>query len=465
MATYRSRTNPVAAPSTPAGQFTFTAGTCSPATYAEGKYVLTDTGQDVTYTPSSTRVWRSDPTKSHTRNWKKIVQSGEISMTELNVGRETTEQFVVSRPGLIPYNPWRWGYCATGNQYQTREFGERYSTWTQNDHLGSLSNLSYQTTSTGVLSDFEEQIASVVASTQSAAFASSLSSYDVLTELAESRETLTFLRSKVEEAADAIRKFAHADEKTHRIARTLTSKELRRHADRAFRRYGSRWMELRYALMPIIYSMKDVNEMLGQRNAVYKTDRSRDRVEVNQTPPLSFPSAEFLYVTASLKADVKSTVKSAYNRGALQRILALSSFNPFKTAWEMLPLSFVVDWLWNIGDVITSQTSIDLSSQKVSCTSIKRTMIVETRLYDGAVREWPLTRPPAVYQGTPIPYKYTQIRGTDALLQTVSTESYERFLWSTPKPELTFNPYLNWKRFVDSLVLGYQPTKKLLRSL
>jgi len=222
-------------------------------------------------------------------------------------------------------------------------------------------------------------------------------------------------------------------------------------------------MEYRYAIMPIVYSIKDINDMLGKRSEVYQTFRSKEIVEhLIDVPTLSETG---LYYSGNWTAEIRSTVKTAYNRGALQRVLALTSFNPFKTAWELIPLSFVVDWFLNVGDVVTSFTGLDLSSQKVCCTSVKRTTSSGIFLFDESSDTSILARAavaPCVPARTD---KFEFKRVTNALLQEEKVTSYERFLWKKPTPRLTFSPFLNWKRFLDSLVLGYQPTKKLLRSL
>lgn len=467
MATYNTITDRQEAAGIPA--FTTTNGLCGTTTFGGVSYVGTaPTGVNRVYTPKTTREWRVDPTKSMRRNWKKIKSSGEISMTPLSVGREVTEKFVVGTPNDIGYYPGNWAYCGSNSPplYQFQEYGERHTRWTQNDHIDSLSpTMTPINISKSRVSDFEKQISDAINATQSAAFASSLSSYDVLTELGEARETLGYLRSKVGEAADALRKFAHEDETIHRRARVLTSKQLIRSADKSFRRYGARWMEYRYAIMPLIYSIKDINDLLGKRNEVYKTDRDKSDIRVVLDRPGLSSGQRCLYVTEHLEAIVKSTVKSAYNRGALQRMFSLTSFNPFKTGWELIPYSFVVDWFVNVGDVITSQTSLDLSSQKACCTSVKRTLIRNTWLYDSTVQKSSALAQARTYQGPRQTMNFDFQRNVDGLLQTVATSSYDRFIWSKPEPTLSFDPFYNWKRFLDTLVLGYQPIRKLLRSL
>lgn len=420
------------------------------------------------YVPKEEYRRVSDPTKAMKRNWSRIKRSGVISMTPYSNNKTVIENYVVSREKTRPYVKWNSRTCSstTPPGVNLKDFGILVSRWTENDHLGSLSPvLLYSDDYQDALEDFRSQVQNAIHTTQSAAFAESLSSFDVLTQIAEGRETLTYMQSKVKEAADAMRKLAHQDERTWRRARGTTAERLLKSSDKAFRKLGSRWMEYRYAIMPLIYSIKDINELLGKRSEVYKTTRSKELIQVSFERPDLEVGNHVLYRTGAFSAEVRSTVKSAYNGGALQRIFDQSSFNIFKTGWELIPYSFVVDWFLNVGDVITSQTSIDFSSQKVCCTSVKETRLMSTWRFDGTSDSKTFTDPVSVTFPAGRVQVYTFNRNQDDLLQVAGSEDYRRFLWTKPSPRLTFDPFLNWKRFLDSLVLGYQPTKKILRSL
>lgn len=418
----------------------------------------------VAYTPLVTYQSVYDPTKGSRRNWKAIKESGQISMTPYSRSRRTIEQFVVERP--FRFCKWRW--CATWcDQTCGGTVGPfpvfRY--WTQRDHIGSLSNIPLTDQTASTYANYESEVADAIAATQQEAFANAMSTFDLLTELAEGKETLSYLLGKVSGASEVLRKFASTDEEAYRRARGLSAKQLLKSSDRALRRLGSRWMEYRYAIMPLIYSLKDINELLAKRNAVYKTERSRKKVHHSYTRDSVTPKSDvYLYAVCDLDATITSTVKLGYNRGALQRVLSQTSFNPFKTAWELIPYSFVVDWFLNVGDVISSQTSINLSSQTACCTSVKRRETKEIWICDKSVdiSTKSISASPCREAQN---LKYVHPRNVEQVLERTTVESYDRFLWSKPTPKLVFDPHLNWKRFIDALVLAYQPTKKLLRSL
>lgn len=464
MTTYRSISNAVSE-TYPGGSIPY-GGTCQGSwTWGKGDAGSVPSPVTVTYTPIITTSSVYNPTRGSKRNWEAIKKSGQISMTPYSRSKRTIEQFVVERPYRFRTWPWFAAWCNTvcGGKV---ELGPKDRYWTQRDHIGSLSNLINEDGTGPTYAEHAEQVADVISTTQQEAYANALSTYDLLTELAEGRETLSFLLGKVSGASDALRRFASTDEEAYRRARGLTAKQLLKSSDKALRRLGSRWMEYRYAIMPLIYSIKDVNDLLSKRDAVYRTERSRQTINHDYTrnEALPTPWGVFTYARCDLETTVSSTVKLGYDRGALQRVLSQTSFNPFKTAWELIPYSFIVDWFFNVGDVISSQTSINLSSQTACCTSIKRRETNEIWLYDKSSDTSTASRSANPCGGAQS-FNYVHTRNVEQVLQRTTVESYNRFIWSKPKPKLVFDPHLSWKRMVDSLVLSYQPTRKLLRSL
>lgn len=464
MATYQSISNAVS--ETYSGGSIPYGGTCTGSrTYGGGNAGSVPTSVTRTYTPRVTTQSIYNPSKGSKRNWEMIKKSGQISMTPYSRSQRTVEQFVVDRPYRFRTWPWEAAWCGAvcGGKV---ELGPKDRYWTQRDHIDSLSGLNSEDFTSLTYANYTDEVADAIASTQQEAYANALSTYDLLTELSEGKETLSYLFSKVGEASEALRKFASTDEETYRRARGLTSKRMLLSPDKAFRRLGSRWMEYRYAIMPLVYSIKDINELLAKRDAVYKTARSKQNVrhDFTRDEALPAPWGVFTYSRCNLDATITSTVKLGYNRGALQRVFSQTAFNPFKTAWELIPYSFVVDWFLNVGDIISSQTSINLASQGAYCTSVKKRETYEIWLYDKTSDTSTASRSANPCGGAQS-FNYVHTRNVEQVLQRTTVESYNRFLWSKPSPKLVFNPYLSWKRTIDGLVLAYQPTKKLLRSL
>lgn len=419
----------------------------------------------LSYTPAETSMYRSDPTKGTKRNWAQIKRSGAISFTPLKVGKTTTENFVVSVPHRFSLWTRRWVGCNGSVAYAAGEC-KLTTTYNNNIHLGALSTSGIGTTFRNRQSVFEQQISEAISTTQQAAYASALSTFDLLTTLAEGRETLSFMQSVVGGAAEALRKFAHADETTYRRARGLRAKDLLRSSDKALRRLGSRWMEYRYAIMPLVYTIKDMNDLIGNRDAVYKTGRDRAVISdtLDSSDIIKTPETVLTYGWGTMEARVTSTYKVRYDGGALQRVLSQVGFNPFLTAWELIPYSFVIDWFLNVGDAIASATVSNFSTESAGVTAVKRKVVYNVNHAD-FTRDVS-SRAASVTLNQSYPYVEDILeRQIDALIHRVTTESYDRSLFTKPQPKVVFDPYLNWKRGLDGLVLTYQPIKKLLRSL
>lgn len=418
----------------------------------------------VEYDPLFAASSKSDPTKGTGRNWSLIKKSGEISMTPYSRRRETIRNELYTRERCFAAWKRHWAACeGVPGQSFGPEVG--YTTYQEVSDIRSWSGVpGYGSGTATALEDFNAEISDAISTTQQAAFASAMSTYDLLTELMEAKETLSYLFSKVDGAAESLKKLASTDEEAYKRGRRMNAKALLRSSDKALRSLGGRWMEYRYAIMPLIYSFKDVNELLGTRDAVYRTERSRSFITGGFTGEYDGSEGTYITLNSELSANVVSTVKLGYDRGALQRVVAQTAFNPFKTGWELIPMSFVVDWFLNIGDAIASATSVNLASQTACCTSIKRIEAYESVLYDYTV-----DRSTASFAaGGPFEaqtFEFAFPRSNIVTLQRRRVESYERFLFARPKPRIHFDPYLNWKRTLDGLVLSYQPTKKLLRSL
>jgi len=343
-------------------------------------------------------------------------------------------------------------------------------TWTgisSYDKNDDLSSLAYSGLPTVHLSSrpSAQAIDDLIAITQTEAYASHLNGFDLLTELAEGRETVRSVVDGVKAAAGSISGVATKDTRSWKRFRNLTPRKLLRHADKAARALGSRWLYLRYALLPIIYSFRDIAEVARDSKFTFDTDRSYRSISVNGVQTGEIPEVTCLVESWDGIVRVNSTVKSAYHEGVLQRVLAHVPFNPFRTAWELIPLSFVVDWFINAGDVITSQTALDLSSQRAACTSVKEELIRRVYLKDSSsdvsVRNWSpgnVCRPP--YQEN-----HTYQRDNFDVLQTTTIENYTRTLWSRPEPTISFDPFVDWKRWLDSVALANRPTQRLLRRL
>ena len=108
------------------------------------------------------------------------------------------------------------------------------------------------------------------------------------------------------------------------------------------------WMNFRYNIMPLVYTAIDITEAITKdpefltvRDGV---EKHRSIVLPSDLPALEFTSNFNVFIRDRAKADV----------GPFSLTSKVVTGNILTTAWELVPLSFVVDWFINIGDVISA---------------------------------------------------------------------------------------------------------------
>lgn len=145
-----------------------------------------------------------------------------------------------------------------------------------------------------------------------------------------------------------------------------------------------------------------------------------------------------------------------------QRLFDQIQLNPFVTAWELVPFSFVVDWFVNVGDWLQSQTAtlVTYASQRVACLSIKKDVISTTFVI--SKHNWSVTKS-SPFHGEVTrslsPVERQQVYRRQVL------ESYNRSLFTPQDVNLSFGWEMTWKRWLDAFVLVQIPLNKALRSL
>ena len=123
------------------------------------------------------------------------------------------------------------------------------------------------------------------------------------------------------------------------------------------------WMTYRYGIMPILYSLQDISGVINQKytsKTVWKTTKKREETSFDDTSVIgSFGGNHAaarvpLIMRSDGKLIQRVFIKTKYNVGQLKS--KQLGFNPVLTAWELVPFSFVADWLVHIGDMIMALT-------------------------------------------------------------------------------------------------------------
>lgn len=141
-------------------------------------------------------------------------------------------------------------------------------------------------------------------------------------------------------------------------------------------RLSSHWLEAQYGVGPMIYTIVDLLEAIQRQRPPYQ------RAKVAWNPEFELPKESNGWTLESGENRVSARVWGK-GRPRIETLLddlnRYTKTNPLLTAWELIPLSFVVDWVINIGDALsTLGTEVFLqeaymqgTTQKLSCTYTK----------------------------------------------------------------------------------------------
>lgn len=182
---------------------------------------------------------------------------------------------------------------------------------------------------------------------------------------------------------------------------------------------ASLWMGYRYGIQPIVYSISDALDYL-ERQGVFRTVRQGlNLTETIVTPvgPVTFSGRDRYW--GKVRVD------------PLNNLTDLKA-NVLSTAWELVPLSFVIDWVFNVGDLLSSLTGPS------GATEVKHSY---SRRMGGII---PLT-----------------LRGSTVYADV----QYYRSIPINPLAHigLTADPNMTWKRVLDALSLSWFQVKSDFR--
>lgn len=204
------------------------------------------------------------------------------------------------------------------------------------------------------------------------------------------------------------------------------------------------WLELRYGWTPLMYEIQGAIELLEEKILGGKLAQSYSKTtKVNYTDNSTVRSTGIDHQhNATINDHV--TISCLIKPVCPTRIILgqLGFDNPALIAYELMPYSFVVDWFYNIGDYLQSQTA--LAGLSVDYFSITKTRYIQDEITS--------TQDPSGYPGTEpsSPGKSTYF------------SKHKRRDLSIPLPPMpTLGVDMNWKRLLDSLAMLSQQSGKL----
>lgn len=222
---------------------------------------------------------------------------------------------------------------------------------------------------------------------------------DVLTAIAEMRETVEGLQSNVLRTAgwinDMIRHGRSRQEsklldrvaplidlgskraymrRAKRLLRQAQKRELRlrrriedkygnHSAPKAIDRLGAHWLDAQYGIQPAVLTINDLLETLQRVKRVFQRRRVAWAPRFN---PLEKEGWEITDHSLS-KGWVWGKARNELST-YLGSLASYGRFNIPLTAWERIPLSFVVDWVFPIGDILSSLRIGDLGEPQIFMT-------------------------------------------------------------------------------------------------
>lgn len=206
-----------------------------------------------------------------------------------------------------------------------------------------------------------------------------------------------------------------------RARRTLT-RDLRNVSVKTASSVAGAWLTLRYGVMPNVYLIQDLAKASKRLHW--------QRLSESSHKDLTFAPASIEGWVASGSGNLKVTAfcQASINPGnnPIGALSSVASFDLLTTAWELVPLSFVVDWVFGVGNFVASLS------------------------------------PPAnmIDRGITLSYRWQQTttytNTLDGATVTVVRNFYQREVKSTEDfSGVYLNVNMNWKRQLDAAALTW----------
>lgn len=335
---------------------------------------------------------------------------------------------ILKRGGVLPYLPVDIVTAtdvSVPNQYtSTRVTGSFRCIWSQGSWHPAESYFTLSPLPSIDSGAVSQVVNSALASAKSEAF-------DALTFAAELGKTAGMVSKRVGQIFDIAS-----------IVARRSSRE--RNPRRQKERFQDMWLEYRYGWRPLVYDISNITRQLEKMPHLKNIGKS------SATQDLGYSSSK---VTTGVRQLYTGTVVRTGTRTyrgfalALGKFGSTPEFRPFQTAWELVPFSFVVDWLFDVGSFISAVSPIPGISTPASGYSIRESW-EESRSMD-------VTHNPSDVDFT--------ITGNVTGVRTITRESYTRYPSGAVTP--SFYSKLDTLKIVDIGALILQRVLPLRRFL
>jgi hypothetical protein len=231
----------------------------------------------------------------------------------------------------------------------------------------------------------------------------------------------------------------------------------------------NKWLEYRYGWMPLVHSIYDALKTVAKPHSggpvTVKGRSSVATKDIRRSGGGTFFSPTRVEtISMKYRAEIVCTFRVPEG----QQVYDWTSLNPVGIAWELLPLSFVADWVVNVSDVLSLwENQVIFANYFVGgyATSSYREdyNLLEYGDSTNPVEYYPPNPETGEGGGAPMPgtHSYSYFKRGEA----VRLGKNRTVLTQLPVPAQGFRirPELNAKRFLDAAALFHTFTKSKVR--
>lgn len=310
-----------------------------------------------------------------TPNYKKRSANGEIINSPMTKVTTTTRDSLLTQIASWHGFMWDEGCGPNGHQHEAYSIGS-----------GTLPSSLFYVDSGDYLAIPTLNQQTLIDSAVNKAFSRvDVSDIQSMVMVAESTKTVASLVSIFKRLVKISRNIKTL--RVKQLAQELSGKEL-----------ADRYMEIRYALRPLMYDAKGtiaaLSHKAGEANkrlTFRAGDSDKDQVVDEVVTPWSM-TVPSLGTNASLGHDIivtrESSIEVKVRAGILTALEQLNTLNiwgmtqPVESLWELVPFSFIIDWFVNIGETIAAWTP------NYGLTTLSSWYTIETKTYQYAGYSW-----------------------------------------------------------------------------
>jgi hypothetical protein len=142
------------------------------------------------------------------------------------------------------------------------------------------------------------------------------------------------------------------------------------------------WLEWRYGWRTLLYDMQDIENAINSVDSGLKRVRGQKGYSDEYSEDLSLDTDYYggAYCCGNLwRRDGIRRITLRYHGAAVADVDPPEIYvNPLVTGWEIITLSFVVDWVYNIGQFLMSLSTVAIARGTVQAGGCKVTVVTSS---------------------------------------------------------------------------------------